>query len=422
MKPRSGFPLLVLLLLPLAMARGHDGLALDTPNSPSEAWNVILLCHANIEKLLLEKNLAEIPLQCELTVEATRYLRSQLASQPAAADLWNKLQKFEDATTVLAHACQMGGADQIAQAEACYVSTQRAAETGYAPAVVHAIVYSCPMCKGVRDLNPNARCYKCGMKLVPRVIPASSLYNTPGEPSITLTPVLDHPLVVGQASQIKIRFTRKKDGAPLTLDDFLVVHTKPIHLLIIDQSLTDYHHEHPNPTGVPGEYAFSLTPQRPGPYRVFADVVPVLSNVQEYAVCDLPAVAPGKPYVRSEDVSSAEAGGLHFSLDWKAAGLPIRARLPVDAAITVTTPDGNQFHQLEPVMGTFAHIVGFYDDHVTVLHMHPITNDPSSPADRGGPTLNFRFYAPKSGSVRLFVQVQVEGKNVFAPFSLTVAP
>src|SRR6185295_13358412 len=78
---------------------------------------------------------------------------------------------------------------------------------------------------------------------------------------------------------------------PLLLEDLREVHTKKIHLLIVDPSLVDYHHEHPVPTGIPGEYAFRFTPRTRGPYRAFADVQPLLTGFQEYAKAAIGAVS-----------------------------------------------------------------------------------------------------------------------------------
>src|SRR5688572_27963810 len=77
-----------------------------------------------------------------------------------------------------------------------YTAALREAEAGFAPAVVKAPIFSCPMCRGIREIDPKTTCVKCGMQLVPRVIPASSLYNTPGEPSIAFAATLSAPLSV----------------------------------------------------------------------------------------------------------------------------------------------------------------------------------------------------------------------------------
>jgi hypothetical protein len=292
----------------------------------------------------------------------------------------------------------------------------------YPPAVRDATVYGCPMCRGIRELNPATPCFKCGMALVPRVIPASTLYDTPGEPSVSLTPIFAGPLKPGEKAEGKVRLNRKKDTQPVTPADLLIVHTERIHLLIVDSTLQDYHHEHPRPTATPGEYAFSFTPRRPGPYRVFADIVPALSNVQEYASCDLAVSGKAEPVKKRPDSTVAEVDGLRYKLVWEKEALPLKARQPARATITVTDRNGQEFKQLEPIMGTYAHVVAFHEDRRTVLHIHPLGAVPQRPEDRGGPAFTFQFYAPQAGFYRLYAQVQIGGVSKFAPFDLNIAP
>ena len=65
----------------------------------------------------------------------------------------------------------------------------------------------------------------------------------------------------GQPARVTARLT-KLEGTPIrAVDDLLVMHTERIHLLIVDRSLLDYHHEHPVATDTPGEYAFTFTPR-----------------------------------------------------------------------------------------------------------------------------------------------------------------
>ena len=46
--------------------------------------------------------------------------------------------------------------------------------------------------------------------------------------------------------------------------------------------------------------------------------------------------------------------------------------------------------------------------------------EPTEPSQRGGPSLDFHLKPEQPGLMRLFVQIQVEGKNVFAPLTLQV--
>ena len=100
--------------------------------------------------------------------------------------------------------------------------------------------------------------------------------------------IADGPLEVGKRADLRIRLFFFDHGQPVALSDLEETHTRKIHLLISDISETDYHHEHPEPAG-DGEYAFSFTPQRPDTYRVWADLRPVRTHVQQYSVANIPS-------------------------------------------------------------------------------------------------------------------------------------
>lgn len=96
-----------------------------------------------------------------------------------------------------------------------------------------------------------------------------------------------------------------------------------------------------------------------------------------------------------------------------------RAGSAVMGNITVTK-DGKPFNQLEPVMGAFAHVVGFGEDYSSVLHIHPMGKEPTSDTERGGPKLDFHIEPKTAGVVKLFAQVRIDGKDIFAPFGMLV--
>jgi hypothetical protein len=100
----------------------------------------------------------------------------------------------------------------------------------------------------------------------------------------------------------------------------------------------------------------------------------------------------------------------------------IKVDQPSQARLRVTSLDGTPFTRLEPVMATYAHLVGFNEDYKTVLHMHPNGSQLLTPKDRGGPELEFQLYATQPGFYRLFAQVQIKGVSKFIPFGINVAP
>lgn len=279
-------------------------------------------------------------------------------------------------------------------------------------------IYCCPMHRDVVGKKGNF-CPKCGMALdqMVRILPLESGYPIGAKPTVRASVRTAAPLSPGTPVSAILQLS-KINGDPVLLSDLIETHTKKIHLLIIDESLADYHHEHPVATMNPGEYAFSFTPRRPGSYRVWADLRPYPLGLQEYAVTDIAAPTKGLPLLDRATNFKATIDGLNYEL--LLSQKMIRVGRPALATLRITTSDGKGFTQLEPIMATFAHIVGFNEDGETVLHMHPNGPPVLYENARGGPDLKFQIYALKAGFIRLFAQVQIGGISRFASFGIDV--
>ena len=289
-----------------------------------------------------------------------------------------------------------------------------------AQAQIYLETFTCPMHRDIIGKRTDF-CPKCGMPLdqVSRLLPSNSGFPSPGQQTVRASVSTAAPLSVGQPVAALLKLQRP-NGDPVSPSDLIETHTKKVHLLIVDSSLTDYHHEHPVPTRNPGEYSFSFTPAKPGSYRVWADVRPYPLGLQEYAMTDIPATTPGEPLTNRTVNFKATVDGLNYELI-----LPqktVQVGRPALARLRITTVEGKGFRQLEPVMNAFAHLVGFNQDYKTVMHMHPKGPPVLDPAARGGSELEFQIYALRPGFVRLFAQVQIEGRSQFAPFGLQIAP
>ncbi len=207
-------------------------------------------------------------------------------------------------------------------------------------------------------------------------------------------------------------------GQPVTFDNLQTAHTKKIHLLIIDESLTDYHHEHPVPTGKPGEYSFTFRPKNGGNYIVFADLLPIATGKQEYAKTEVEVKGDKKPLNESAGIT-AMVDGYRFDLSAE-GGNTLRAGEAKLIKVKVTKPDGQPADILEPVMGAFAHGVGFPSDRSSVVHVHPMGVEPEKESERGGPDLSFHLIPEKEGYMKFYVQVQIDGRDRFAGFGFKV--
>lgn len=390
------------------------------PPDAAEAWNVIGLATANVERLLKEDRLAELQIQGSLCSPALR--RLAMENNPAERSVDLKAESMRGLAFIndLAIAGAAKDRDAATKAFESLRAVLAKMATQFDPKIVATEISLCPMHPECVAPNATTSCGKCGMAMVKRRIPYSFIYVPPGEPTMLLKATASGLLEAGKKADVKVRIQRR-DGSPVLIKDLMVMHTQPIHLLIVDPSLTDYHHEHPMPTDVPGEYAFSFTPTKSSNYRIWADLVPADSGVQEYPAVELPGTAAPESIGDLSGKFATLAGGLNFRLTFENGALP-RAKQVRVMQIEITDTAGKPLRQLEPVMNAFAHLVGFYEDYRTVVHLHPEGGDVTRDDLRGGPILGFKFYPPRPGFIRLFCQVVVDGKTIFAPFNVNVAP
>jgi hypothetical protein len=208
-------------------------------------------------------------------------------------------------------------------------------------------------------------------------------------------------------------------GKPIGPADLMVAHTRKLHLLVVDPTLSDYQHVHPEPGRRAGEWKFNLTPARAGIYRVFADFTPAATQRGLYAAADF--TVPGTvPTVINADNTTWQQRGYNFTLDLPDllhAGQPtdLRFRIESQGAIKEPVP-------LRPVMGAFAHLVAFDEARSGFAHLHPMETDLAKAPDALRPELNFKVTIPEPGRYVIWAQVDLAGAEVFAPFWLDVLP
>ena len=244
--------------------------------------------------------------------------------------------------------------------------------------------------------------------------------HAPSASTIQMAVQVSQPLEKGKEVLTTITLTSKNDGKPISPAKLKEVHTEKVHLLIFDQTLNDYQHIHPTPSSKAGEYTFTWTPQREGFYRVWTDLVPLSSDQQEYVVADIPAkVKDTYPVEKTLSLKSTD-DTLTYTLSFDKSSLKV-GDMPL-GEVTITNKDGKLFQDLEPVMGTFAHIVAISEDFQTVEHVHPIGAENPKPTERGGPKMQFHLTPSKAGFLKIYVQVQIKGKQHFIPFGIQVSP
>ena len=234
---------------------------------------------------------------------------------------------------------------------------------------------------------------------------------------VTLT--LDGPAqaVQGQRWEGAV-WLRTASGKVVLPTDLLVAHTRRLHLLVVDPTLNDYQHLHPEPGARPGEWRLAFTPRGAGQYRIFADFTPAATSRGLYAVVDLAVQSTGAPLAGREQGSSVERRGVTFALRAHPSQ-PLRAGEALTLRFSASRADGGAV-VLEPVMGAFAHLVAFDAARSGFAHLHPVEADLTARPDPRSPELSFKLTIPRAGRYTIWSQVNLAGEEVFVPFDFEV--
>lgn len=223
------------------------------------------------------------------------------------------------------------------------------------------------------------------------------------------------PWTVNSPTNVEMRIVNRA-GEVVKHKNFKVMHGQRVHTLIIDPSMQDYQHIHMRPENFDGgaSYEFTLTPKQSGDYKIFLDVV---DQKNKHYFLETGFHVPGTSTAPKFDPKTdVQVQGLNFNIQYMT---PVRAKTHVMMNITVKQGDV-LFRKLEPVMEAYAHLVGFNSDRSKLLHAHPMGEEPRSSNQRGGPNLNFGVEFPTAGNYRMFLQVRVNGKDIFVPIDIKV--
>lgn len=216
----------------------------------------------------------------------------------------------------------------------------------------------------------------------------------------------------------RIKLTSIKDNKEILLSDLKEVHTKKIHVLIFDQTLTDYQHVHPEPTKEPGVYEFSWSPKNEGAYKIWVDIVPLKTGKEEYVTAPLATVGSFSKAADKQLSQEAKVDNNLYSLAFDTKEL--KKGQAAMGKIKVLNKEGKDVKDLEPIMGAFAHIVAINEDFNTIAHVHPMGKEPTDEKERGGPELMFHFMPEKLGFYKIWLQIKLAGKEIFVPFGVNV--
>lgn len=251
----------------------------------------------------------------------------------------------------------------------------------------------------------------------PAMDPAMQM-DEPGTamPTVAATAEVEGVFGSGKPVTVTLHVTDGASGKALGPNDFEIEHTKTIHVLSVDPSLTDYSHAHPRPAGSPGIWSYAFVPRYNRAYHAWLDVKPV-GGSQQYVMLTLNGQTSAAPVEKTLSRSAA-VGAITAQLTFDA---PLVQGQAASGHVRVFR-DGKPFTALQPVMAAYAHIVGIAQDWQTIAHVHPMGAEPARDSDRGGPDIAFHLEPKRAGFLKLFAQIRVDGRDVYLPFGVLVAP
>ena len=218
------------------------------------------------------------------------------------------------------------------------------------------------------------------------------------------------------------------DGTPLTKFKHGPGPHTGVHMIFVRRDLADIVHRHP-PIAADGTISDTVTFPAGGPYHLVVDVYPQQSqpqpNFQLFGEARIPGSYDRQPIPAPS--TTQRTGGYTFTLH----GTPkLRAIDPAFLKFTVTRPDGSPA-QFTPWYGALAHAIFFRAGTLDYFHTHvcapgasgctsvfggaKVTGTSATPGK-----LTVGVLVPVSGTWRLFLQCQVDGHILTAPFTLPV--
>jgi hypothetical protein len=203
-----------------------------------------------------------------------------------------------------------------------------------------------------------------------------------------------------------------------------------VHLIIVRRDLATIVHRHP-PIAADGTISDTITFTEPGPYRVVVDAYPNTNgpqrNFQLFGTLRVQGAYTPTPLPAYR--SSVVVDGYRITMHGKPDLHAIQAGF---LTITVTDPSGKPA-RFTPWYGALAHAIFFRAGSLDYFHTHVCAPGASGCTSAIGATkvtgssstpgkLNVGVLVPAPGRWRLFLQCQVDGHVLTAPFTLTVSP
>ncbi|MFZ4540354.1 MAG: hypothetical protein ACOYNL_00910, partial [Rickettsiales bacterium] len=271
---------------------------------------------------------------------------------------------------------------------------------------------------GLAGLAPHL--FTCGRALLPvgaALLASRKAEKAAQEPTYDITMWTRSSLLAGTVNEVAFQLIDHATGRALTDGELQTLHTKKLHTMIVDSSLSDYHHLHPVYDAKRQLFVARFTPKLSGSYSMWNDFTVAGDAGPTYLKTVLKGgfvrgLAPSIHHANQVRQGDMDIRILHDQ--------PLRAGLPATLTVEIRDRSGALVRDLEPIMGAYAHLVGFSGDGEHAVHTHPLGDEPLLEEERGVGRLQFHVVPPAGGFSKFFLQVQRGGQVMTIPFGQAI--
>lgn len=205
---------------------------------------------------------------------------------------------------------------------------------------------------------------------------------------------------------------------------FKSLYTKPMHLVIVDDSLSYFNHIHPTQHGTQMQITTSFP--HPGVYHLYIDFQP-LGGIEQQIGFTLPVgnpqqivtsnQKPNESFSKTIDNYTVKLTKDRYQADLLNQGQQL-------LTFKITDNNGNDVTTLKPYLASFGHLVMINQKTYDYLHVHPTNLVAPKPNDNGGPVVEFMplglYNTIKPGIYRVFAQFNPNNKLIMADYTIIV--
>lgn len=229
------------------------------------------------------------------------------------------------------------------------------------------------------------------------------------------------PVIPGETILLRFRVYNAASGEPI--DVFVKNYTKFLHLIVVNSSLTEYQHLHPEYKD--GWFEVPVIFANEGRYNLYLDFVPLGAVEQQIGLSLKTAGFNGnKKASEAEDLGPKEVDGYKVEMKF---GAPLEAdklSKMTQRVIFEITKEGRPVTNLKPYLGAFGHLIMINTTTYEYYHVHTSAFRELKDNEVGGPDVEFlpmAVYQPfKPGTYKIFAQFNPDGHLITVDFNARV--